>query len=150
VRRVLPAALAAAVVVAGCDSAHHSAAVSTTRPKPSKQTGNVDEPVPSPDGNRVAVARHVGQAGYLEIGSARARARRRVVFSSPNGCCGNILWTLRTLLVFIENYNRVWTVDLRNGRAKRIAASPRSTFLETAGGSPAGTTTAPTSPARSA
>ena len=121
-RRVLPAALAAIalVLVAGCDSQRHSAAVETARPKAHAQPGVLDEPAPSPEGNRVAVARHVGEAGYLEVGPARPGAKHRVVFFSRNGCCGNVLWASGSLIVFIANYNRVWTVDLRSGRARRI------------------------------
>jgi hypothetical protein len=77
--------------------------------------------VPSPDGTRVAVARHVGVSGYLEVGPARRGARRRVVFFSRGGCCGNILWASRDVIVVIGGYNRVWALDLRSRRAKRIA-----------------------------
>jgi hypothetical protein len=122
VNRALPAALAAVTVflAAACDSAHRVAATQAAHETP-KQRGSLDEPVPSPDGNRIAVARHVGYWGYLEVASARPEARHRIVFSSRDGCCGNILWASRDVLVFVAAYNRVWTVDLRDGRAKRIA-----------------------------
>jgi hypothetical protein len=120
VTRALPAALAAAtaLLAVGCDSAHRVAA---TRAEPPVQRGVLDEPVPSPGGDRVAVARHVGESGYLEVGPARRGARRKVVFFSRNGCCANIVWASRDVVVFIEGYSRDWTVDVRTGRARRIA-----------------------------
>jgi hypothetical protein len=125
VRRVLYAALAAATVLltAACASAHHAALLTdTTRPKAPKQLGILDEPVASPDGTRLAVVRHIGNWGYLEVASARPGAPHRVVFSSRQDCCGNILWSSPTLVVFITSYNRVWTVDLRGGHISRIAS----------------------------
>ena len=123
-RRVLSAALATATVllIVACDSAHDSALTDTTRPKAPKQLGILDEPVRSPDGSRIALVRHIGNWGYLEVASARPGAPHRIVFSSRQGCCGNVLWASPRSVVFITSYNRVWTVDLRSGQLSRIAS----------------------------
>jgi hypothetical protein len=112
---------AGVLLCVACSSTRQAAVADTTWPQAPKPRGVLDEPVRSSDGKRIAVARHVGEGGYLEVATSRPGAPHRIVFSSRDGCCGNILWASPTLVAFIASYNRVWTVDLRNGRARRIA-----------------------------
>ncbi len=76
-----------------------------------------DPAVPSRDGNRIAIVRHLGKVGYLEIGPAGG-GPRRVIFHS-RGCCENVAWASRYLIAFVND--GIQTIDVRTLRVRLIA-----------------------------
>jgi hypothetical protein len=111
--------VAAVIVGSGCDSTRHAATTQSTPPPESIVRVVFDPAVPSRDGDRIAVVRHVGSASYLEVGPANRR-HLRTVYTARDSCCGDLAWAARWLVVFDNDY-RVLTLDVRSGRLRQIA-----------------------------
>jgi WD40-like Beta Propeller Repeat len=109
----------AVIIGGGCDSTRHAATNRSTPPPEPIVRGVLDAAVPSRDGDRIAVVRHVGNASYLEVGPANRRDLR-VVYTARDSCCGDLAWATRWLLVFDNDY-RVFTLDVRSGQLRQIA-----------------------------
>jgi hypothetical protein len=85
--------------------------------------------VVSPDGARIALVRRAGGTGYLEV--TPPHGKPRVVYSSTDGCCSNVVWASKAMLVFDDDYNAK-TVDVMTGHVNRIAGFSR--FVVSPGG----------------
>jgi hypothetical protein len=88
--------VAAVIVGSGRDSTRHAATTQSTPPPESIVRVVFDPAVPSRDGDRIAVVRHVGSASYLEVGPANRR-HLRTVYTARDSCCGDLAWAARWL-----------------------------------------------------
>ncbi len=114
--RFVPAALAAAstVLAVGC-SGHHAAAPASH----ASARATFDPAVASPDGRQIAVVRHVGTVGSLEVRAA-GHGRTKTLYASRDNCCTDVAWASPREIVFVSDFN-VWGVDWKSGRVKNLA-----------------------------
>jgi len=124
-RRIRIRTLAAVSVFAltGCSSEHHAARTTETH-KRGAQAVSYDMAVPSRDGKRIAIVKHVGSVSYLQVGSA-SDGQRRTIYRSPYYWIStDLYWASHDLIVFGDSNFAVNTVDVKTRRVNlRIATA---------------------------
>ena len=130
--RIRTLAAVSVFALTGCSSEHH-AAHTTETDKGGAQAVSYDMAVPSRDGKRIAIVKHVGSVSYLQVGSARGGQRRTIYRSPYYWISTDLYWASHDLIVFGDSNFAVNTVDVRTRRVNLRIATATSFRLSTDG-----------------
>jgi hypothetical protein len=110
------AALAVALVVAGCRAASRTHTTTAAAAPPSTVVDSVD----SPDGTHVALVKSDPGSTYTHIEVVSGHARSGKTVYDNEGCCDGLVWASPNLLVFADDYETI-TVNTLTGNTTTIA-----------------------------